>query len=116
MFWFTRNRLPGSYVRLTSTSRSRRSSDYPWGLPEEWIDQDMARMEAGWGLEYARQIVPELDPSVGADQRFIEWYARYLRRGARPGGALALTRMWNEMDMRGVLSAIRVPTNGTGGF
>src|SRR4029079_1189165 len=53
---------------------------------------------------------PELDPSVGADQRFIEWYARYLRRGASPGAALALTRMWNETDMRGVLSAIHVPT------
>ncbi len=95
---------------LGAPAKARRSSDYPWGLPEEWIDQDMARMEAGWGLEYARQIVPELDPSVGADERFIEWYARYLRRGASPGGALALTRMWNETDMRGVLSAIRVPT------
>jgi pimeloyl-ACP methyl ester carboxylesterase len=59
---------------------------------------------------FARQIVPELDPSVGTDQRFIEWYARYLRRGASPGGALALTRMWNETDMRGVLPAIHVPT------
>jgi len=95
---------------LGAPAKARRSSDYPWGLPEEWIDQDMAKMEAGWGLEYARQIVPELDPSVGADQRFIDWYARYLRRGASPGGALALTRMWNETDMRGVLSAIRVPT------
>jgi pimeloyl-ACP methyl ester carboxylesterase len=58
---------------LGAPAKARRSSDYPWGLPEEWIDQDMAKMEAGWGLEYARQIVPELDPSVGADQRFIEW-------------------------------------------
>jgi class 3 adenylate cyclase len=95
---------------LGAPAKARRSSDYPWGLPEDWIDQDMAKMEAGWGLEYARQIVPELDPSVGADQRFIEWYARYLRRGASPGAALALTRMWNETDMRGVLSAIHVPT------
>jgi class 3 adenylate cyclase len=96
---------------LGSPAKARRSSDYPWGLPEDWIIQDMAKMEAGWGgLEYARQIVPELDPSVGADQRFIEWYARYLRRGASPGAALALTRMWNETDMRGVLPAIRVPT------
>jgi pimeloyl-ACP methyl ester carboxylesterase len=95
---------------LGAPAKARRSPDYPWGLPDEWIDQDMAKMEAGWGLEYARQIVPELDPSVGTDQRFIDWYARYLRRGASPGGALALTRMWNETDMRGVLPAIHVPT------
>lgn len=96
---------------LGSPAKARRSPDYPWGLPEEWIDQDMAKMEAGWGSgEYARQIVPELDPSVGADQRFIDWYARYLRRGASPGSALALTRMWNETDMRAVLPAIHVPT------
>ena len=97
-------------ILLGAAAKTRRSSDYPWGVPEDWIDQDMTKMEAGWGLEYARQIVQELDPSVGADERFIEWYARYLRRGASPGGALALTRMWNETDMRAVLPAIHVPT------
>lgn len=95
---------------LGAPAKARWAPDYPWGLPEEWIRQDMERMEAGWGLEYARQIVPELDPSVGADLAFIDWYARYLRRGASPGGALALTRMWNETDMRGILPAIHVPT------
>jgi class 3 adenylate cyclase len=95
---------------LGAPAKARRAPDYPFGLPDEWISQDMERMEAGWGLEYTRQAVAELDPSVGSDSRFIEWYARYLRRGASPGGALALTRMWNETDMRGVLSAIHVPT------
>jgi class 3 adenylate cyclase len=97
-------------ILLGAPARARWAPDYPWGLPEEWISQDMERMEAGWGLEYTREIVAELDPSVGSDRPFIEWYARYLQRGASPGGALALTRMWNETDMRGVLPAIHVPT------
>jgi len=95
---------------LGAPAKARRAPDYPFGLPDEWISQDMERMESGWGLEYTRHAVAELDPSVAADRRFIEWYARYLRRGASPGGALALTRMWNETDMRGVLPAIHVPT------
>jgi len=95
---------------LGAPPKARRSPDYPIGLPEDWIRKDMEKMESGWGLEYATEIVPELDPSVGTDQRFIQWYARYLRRGASPGGALALTQMWNETDMRGILPAIHVPT------
>jgi class 3 adenylate cyclase len=44
------------------------------------------------------------------DQEFREWWATYLRMGASPGGALALTQMNAEIDVRQVLPSIRVPT------
>jgi class 3 adenylate cyclase len=42
--------------------------------------------------------------------QFREWWATYLRMGASPGAALALTQMNAQIDVRGVLPSIRVPT------
>ena len=44
------------------------------------------------------------------DPAFREWWAAYLRMGASPGAAVALTRMNAEIDIRDVLPSIRVPT------
>jgi hypothetical protein len=49
-------------------------------------------------------------PSLAADARFREWWATYLRMGASPGAAVALTRMNAQIDVRGVLPAVQVPT------
>ena len=49
-------------------------------------------------------------PSRAADPAFREWWASYLRMGASPGAAVALTRMNAEIDIRDVLPSIRVPT------
>ena len=47
---------------------------------------------------------------MAADPAFRDWWATYLRMGASPGAALALTRMNAEIDIRDVLPSIRVPT------
>jgi hypothetical protein len=52
----------------------------------------------------------ERAPSVAGDPAFREWWASYLRMGASPGAAVALTRMNAEIDIRDVLPSIRVPT------
>src|SRR6185295_16598805 len=52
----------------------------------------------------------ERAPSKADDPQFREWWATYLRMGASPGGALALTQMNAEIDVRPVLPLIRVPT------
>ena len=44
------------------------------------------------------------------DQEFREWWATYLRMGASPGAAVALTKMNAEIDVRDVLPSVRVPT------
>jgi hypothetical protein len=44
------------------------------------------------------------------DPAFREWWASYLRMGASPGAAVALTRMNAEIDIREVLPSIQVPT------
>ena len=49
-------------------------------------------------------------PSKASDPAFREWWASYLRMGASPGAAVALTRMNADIDIRNVLPTIRVPT------
>ncbi|HYO91694.1 MAG TPA: adenylate/guanylate cyclase domain-containing protein, partial [Pyrinomonadaceae bacterium] len=52
----------------------------------------------------------ERAPSAADDPQFREWWATYLRMGASPGAALALTQMNAKIDVRHVLESIRVPT------
>jgi pimeloyl-ACP methyl ester carboxylesterase/DNA-binding winged helix-turn-helix (wHTH) protein len=84
-----------------------RDADHPWApTPEERRDffEEILR---GWGGPVG---LAERAPTVAADPRFREWWAAYLRTGASPGAALALTRMNDEIDVRRVLPSIRVPT------
>jgi hypothetical protein len=54
--------------------------------------------------------IEERAPSRVDDPAFREWWAAYLRMGASPGAAVALTWMNAEIDIRRVLPSIRVPT------
>ena len=49
-------------------------------------------------------------PSRQHDPAFREWWSTYLRMGASPGAALALTQMNADIDVRHVLPTVRVPT------
>ena len=44
------------------------------------------------------------------DEEFRNWWAEYLRMGASPGAAVALSKMNAEIDVRNVLPSVRVPT------
>jgi len=49
-------------------------------------------------------------PSLAKDPEYLDWYARRLRTAASPGAATGYLRMNFELDVRNVLSAVRVPT------
>ena len=44
------------------------------------------------------------------DEALIEWWAGSMRLSASPAAAVALLRMYHDMDVRDVLPAIHVPT------
>jgi hypothetical protein len=54
--------------------------------------------------------IEERAPSLANDPHFREWWATYLRMGASPGAAIALTRMNTDTDIRHVLPLVRVPS------
>jgi class 3 adenylate cyclase len=49
-------------------------------------------------------------PSMLEDERFSRWWARLLRSGTSPQGAVALLSLYAELDARPVLGSISAPT------
>jgi pimeloyl-ACP methyl ester carboxylesterase len=94
-------------IMYGSYARRRRAPDYPWGLPEEDLTAALKEIEEGWGGPVGRAARA---PSAAHDQRFMQFWASYLVQSASPQAATALARMNFEIDVRPILSAIRVPT------
>jgi pimeloyl-ACP methyl ester carboxylesterase len=70
-----------------------------------------AERESFWGTDaYARRWLRVLAPSVANDDRIVRWYSRLLRQSASPGTEAAYSRWMATVDLRGMLSAIHVPT------
>jgi class 3 adenylate cyclase len=90
-------------------ARERWAHDYPWGVREEEYRREIDEEEHRWGTpEHAAAVALGLAPSAdAAGQRAL---ATLIRQSASPGAAAALSRMNMEIDVRHVLSAIRVPT------
>ncbi len=84
-----------------------KDEDYPWAPTEEQREAFFDLMRREWGGPVG---IEERAPSMAADSAFRDWWATYLRMGASPGAAVALTKMNAEIDVRGVLPSVRVPT------
>lgn len=84
-----------------------RDEDYPWGVSAEDREKFFDLMRQDWGKPIGLE---ERAPSLANDDDFREWWATYLRMGASPGAAVALTKMNAEIDVRNVLPSVRVPT------
>lgn len=81
--------------------------DYPWGPTPEDYRRFIETTVRDWGGPVGLEARA---PSVADDPRFRDWWARFLRQSASPGANRALLTMNAEIDVRHVLSAIRVPT------
>jgi pimeloyl-ACP methyl ester carboxylesterase len=94
-------------IMVGSFPRQAWAPDYPFGRTPEERDAILAMVRDHWGgpLDIEKRI-----PSLANDERFRNWWARFLRSGASPTTAYALTRMNSEIDVRHVLGSIRVPT------
>jgi class 3 adenylate cyclase/pimeloyl-ACP methyl ester carboxylesterase len=96
-----------SLVLLNPFARLTRTEDYPWGTSPEFEDRVVEEMRIGWGRGVLLDLVA---PSMEGDPQFHDWWARYQRLGSSPGTILVLRRMLEQVDVRHVLPAIRVPT------
>jgi pimeloyl-ACP methyl ester carboxylesterase len=93
--------LVGSFARRTW------APDHPMGPRPEEYGRFIEDVVSGWGgtlgVEYRA-------PSMANEPHFRDWWGRFLRMSASPGAMKALLRMNGEIDIRGILPAIRVPT------
>lgn len=95
-------------VLWASYAKARRSPDYPFAPPPDFQQTIMETLAAQWGREGVFGYA--IAPSLHRDEIFQRWLARVQRYAMSPGAALAWYRMTTEIDIRHVLSVIRVPT------
>jgi pimeloyl-ACP methyl ester carboxylesterase len=89
-------------------ARPLAAPDYPWGRSEEAQRRWVEAIRTGWGSQPVG--IEDRMPSRAGDERFRQWWTRYLVRSASPSAVLALGRMNAQIDVRGALPAVRVPT------
>jgi len=94
-------------VMIGTYAKRIRDDDYPWAPTEEELEAFLELIQRDWGKSVG---IEERAPSMAEDEEFREWWATYLRMGASPGAAVALTKMNAEIDVRNVLPSIRIPT------
>lgn len=93
-------------IMVGAYARRLWAPDYTFAPTEEVHEQFMQEIRDGWGGPVG---LAGRAPSMIHDERFKDWWARYLRMSTSPGAALALTRMNAAIDVRHVLPTIRVP-------
>jgi DNA-binding winged helix-turn-helix (wHTH) protein/pimeloyl-ACP methyl ester carboxylesterase len=94
-------------ITVGSYARRLRTDDYPWGPTVEEREAFYQEIQQHWGGPVG---IEDRAPSRLHDPVFREWWSTYLRMGASPGAALALTKMNADIDVRHVLPTVRVPT------
>jgi class 3 adenylate cyclase len=93
--------LYGTYAKMV------RSSDYPRGIPAEGLDRWGQMLRREWGGPVGLR---HWAPSAVGDAEFESWWGRLLRQGTSPQGAIDLIELYRDMDVRGALSSIGMPT------
>lgn len=93
--------LYGTYARFS------RDKDYPCGYSPRANEKWLTKVEQTWGTgEMSRGFVP----TRANDAAYIRALGRAERMAMSPGTARKLFYLLTELDVRHVLSAIRVPT------
>ena len=83
-------------IMIGTYARRLRAADYPWAPTPEEHEAFCREILEHWGGPVG---IEARAPSVAADPAFRDWWAAYLRMGASPAAAVALTRM-NARDRR----------------
>jgi pimeloyl-ACP methyl ester carboxylesterase/DNA-binding winged helix-turn-helix (wHTH) protein/class 3 adenylate cyclase len=94
-------------IMIGTYARRLRAPDYPWAPTRAQREAFFKEIVDNWGGPVG---LAERAPSVANDPAFRDWWASFLRMGASPAAAIALTRMNAEIDVRHILPTIRVPT------
>ena len=97
----------GSLVLYGTYARMLAAPDYPAGIPAESLDKWAGIIRRDWGGPVGIELWA---PSAEGDPSFEDWWARLLRNGTSPAGAIALMELYRELDARVALPAIEVPT------
>ena len=79
----------------------------PWGVTPDVLDRFLGALQGHWGEGALLQLNA---PSRRDDPAFVEHFSRIERAAASPGSVRALMRANYDIEVRGLLPTIRVPT------
>jgi class 3 adenylate cyclase/alpha-beta hydrolase superfamily lysophospholipase len=92
--------LYGTYARLT------KAPDYPEGIRVDRFEEWTRTIEREWGGAVGVEFWA---PGEAGNQAFEHWWARLLRQGTSPSGAIDLLNLYLEIDVRSALGTIAAP-------
>jgi pimeloyl-ACP methyl ester carboxylesterase len=96
-------------ILMGAEVRERKDEEWPWGeFTEEEFEASMPLLPEQWGRP--GRFMEYFAPSQEDTPWLVDWSARLQRNANTPGGAEAFMRMAFEIDVRDVVSSIRVPT------
>jgi class 3 adenylate cyclase len=95
-------------VLINSSPRLVRSAESPWLPSRGEQEQNIEEMMRKWGSPGQRELLAMGNPDMAEDERVA--FARALRLSVSPGAMGEYMRMNLDVDVRGVLDSIRVPT------
>jgi class 3 adenylate cyclase len=101
---------PGRVQRLVLRNGAARwhfADDYPAGFTPEFVSKFLDGHAARWGTG---KLAGLYAPSRAEDDTFRRWHARFERLTCAPATVLALSSWALDLDVRLILSSIRVPT------
>jgi class 3 adenylate cyclase len=99
-----------SLVVVNGGARFKWAPDYPSGVPQSDVDTLIRLGAEPDAVEQGYDTLAGVAPSVVGDPAFRAWWDRAGNLGATPAMARAIQRARFEIDVRGVLPTIRVPT------
>ena len=94
-------------VLFGTFARMLEAPDFSPGITDEQLDHWGEVIRRDWGGPVGLDLWA---PSRLGDREFERWWARLLRQGTSPAGAVALMDLYREMDVRAILPTIDVPT------
>lgn len=88
-------------------ARGEWAPDYPWAPTKEETAKQLADLSHEWG---GPVDLTDGAPSLANDVMAQEWSAAYMRYAASPKAAIEMWKVGTEVDVRDILSSVRVPT------
>lgn len=96
-----------SLVACACFPRQLPTDDYPFGRTPDMQEQLYKAIKEGWGGPVGCDV---RCPSKVNDERYRQWWARWLRLSATSTVAREIIRLNYDIDVRHLLGSIRVPT------
>jgi class 3 adenylate cyclase len=111
LFAATHPERTSALALLNTAASGGKTDDYPWQWTDAEWDAYLGDLAIGWGTrEYADKVAPWFNPSMAGDSLAIDWWTRFSRQAASPNSAIAIERMFRDIDVRAVLHTIQAPT------